>query len=50
MLAITRDVVEASVWRAAEIRAREAKLLGLMRDIWDLDVAGMPGARSNDVA
>ena len=50
VLAITRDAVEASVWRAAEIRAREAKLLGLMRDIWDLDVAGMPGARSNDVA
>ena len=50
VLAITRDAVEASVWRAAEIRAREAKLLGLMRDIWDLDVAGMPGARSTDVA
>jgi len=51
VLAITRDVVESNVWRAAEVRAREAKLLRLMRDIWDIDVAGMMqgGARS-DVA
>jgi hypothetical protein len=50
VLAITRDVFDTSVWRAAEIRAREAKLLGLMRDIWGIDIAIMPGARSNDVA
>jgi hypothetical protein len=50
VLAITRDVFDTSVWRAAEIRAREAKLLGLMRDIWGIDIATMPGARSNDVA
>jgi hypothetical protein len=50
VLAITRDVFDTSVWRAAEIRAREAKLLGLMRDIWSIDIATMPGARSNDVA
>jgi hypothetical protein len=43
-------VFDTSVWRAAEIRAREAKLLGLMRDIWGIDIATMPGARSNDVA
>jgi hypothetical protein len=51
VLAITRDVVESNVWRAAEVRAREAKLLRLMRDIWEIDVAGMMqgGARS-DVA
>ena len=41
VLAITRDVVDANAWRAADIRAREAKLLGLMRDIWGIDVAGM---------
>jgi hypothetical protein len=49
VLAITRDAVEASVWRAEEIRAREAKLLGLIRDTWGIEVAGMQGARS-DVA
>jgi hypothetical protein len=49
VLAITRDVVDAGMWRAADIQAREAKLLGLMRDIWGIDVAGMQGARS-DVA
>lgn len=49
VLAITRDVVDANVWLAAEIRAREAKLLGLMRDIWGIEIAGMQGARS-DVA
>lgn len=49
VLAITRDAVEASVWRAEEIRAREAKLLGLIRDTWGIEVPGMQGARS-DVA
>jgi hypothetical protein len=49
VLAITRDAVDASVWRAAEIRAREEKLLGLMRDIWGIEIAGTQGARS-DVA
>lgn len=49
VLAITRDVVDANMWRATEIRAREAKLLGLMRDIWDIDVGGMQQGRS-DVA
>lgn len=50
VLAITRDAVEANVWRAEEIRAREAKLLGLIREIWRVDIAGMQGARSSDVA
>lgn len=49
VLAITRDAVEAGVWRAEEIRAREAKLLGLIRDTWGIEVPGMQGARS-DVA
>ncbi len=49
VLAITRDAVEANVWRGEEIRAREAKLLGLMRDTWGIEIAGMQGARS-DVA
>lgn len=52
VLAITRDAVEANVWRAEEIRAREAKLLGLIRDTWGIEVAGMQslhGTRS-DVA
>lgn len=50
VLAITRDAVEANVWRAEEIRAREAKLLGLIREIWSVDIPGMQGARSSDVA
>ncbi len=50
VLAITRDVVDANVWRAAEVRAREVKLLGLMRDLWDIDVAGMQGGARSDVA
>ncbi len=49
VLAITRDVVEPNVWLAADVRAREAKLIGLMRDIWGIDIAGMQGTRS-DVA
>ncbi|MFA6139106.1 MAG: DUF262 domain-containing HNH endonuclease family protein [Hyphomicrobium sp.] len=50
VLAITRDVVDANVWRADDIRAREAKLLGLMRDIWGIDVAAMQGGSRSDVA
>jgi Protein of unknown function DUF262/Protein of unknown function (DUF1524) len=45
VLPITRDAVEASVWRAAEIREREEKLLGLVRDIWGVEVSGVLGAR-----
>lgn len=48
VLPITRDVVDAEVWRAAEIRAREAKLLRLIRDIWGIEARGMPSTR--DVA
>ncbi|WP_072372624.1 DUF262 domain-containing protein [Hyphomicrobium sp. NDB2Meth4] len=51
VLAITRDAVEASVWRADEIRAREAKLFGLIRDTWGVEVAGMQGVGTrSDVA
>lgn len=49
VLPITRDAAEANVWRAEEIRAREAKLLGLIRETWQIEVAGMQGTRS-DVA
>lgn len=49
VLAITRDVAEATAWRAEEIRAREAKLLALMREIWGIEAVGMQGTRS-DVA
>jgi len=49
VLPITRDAVEANAWRASEICAREAKLFGLMRDIWGIEVTGMQDARS-DVA
>ncbi len=45
VLPISREAVEATVWRAAEIRAREARLLGLIRDIWGLEVGGQQGAR-----
>jgi hypothetical protein len=44
VLAITRDAVEASLWRASEIRAREAKLFAIIRDIWGIEV-GKPGPR-----
>lgn len=40
VLSITRDAVEASLWRAGEIRAREARLFGLIRDIWGVELAG----------
>ncbi len=46
VLPITRDAVEGSVWRAAEIRAREQKLLGLVRDIWGIEVNGLLSAGS----
>jgi hypothetical protein len=46
VLPITRDAVEASAWRAAEIRAREEKLLGLVRDIWGIEVNGFLSART----
>jgi Protein of unknown function (DUF1524)/Protein of unknown function DUF262 len=45
VLPITRDAVEAGVWRAPEIRAREEKLLILVRDIWGIEVNGLLGAR-----
>jgi hypothetical protein len=51
VLAITRDVVDSNVWRAGDIRAREAKLLALMREIWAIDIAGMQGhGTRSDVA
>jgi len=49
VLPITRDVADATAWRAPEIRAREAKLLALMREIWGIEAVGMQGTRS-DVA
>ncbi len=46
MLAITREVADTNIWRSQEIRAREAQLLGLIREIWGIDVVGMrPQAR-----
>ncbi len=47
VLAITRDAVEANVWRATEVRAREAKLLGLISDIWGIEV-GAQGTHERD--
>jgi hypothetical protein len=38
VLPITREAAESNVWRTSEIRAREARLLGLIRDIWAVDV------------
>ena len=46
VLPITRDAVEASAWRAADIRAREERLLGLVREIWGIEVSGFLSARS----
>ena len=40
VLPITREAVEATSWRAPEIRAREARLLGIIGDIWDIEIAG----------
>jgi hypothetical protein len=45
VLPIARDAVEASVWRAPEIRAREEMLLGLVRDIWGIEVTGVLATR-----
>jgi hypothetical protein len=45
VLPITRDAVDASMWGAAEIREREERLLGLVRDIWGIEVSGALGAR-----
>ena len=46
VLAITRNAIEVEVWRAQEIRAREAELLGMIRGIWGIDVEGIrPQAR-----
>lgn len=52
VLAITRDAVDASEWRAEEIRAREAKLLALIRETWGVEVPGMQGLQGarSDVA
>jgi len=46
VLAITRDAVETDVWRAAEIRAREARLFAFIRDIWSIEVNGKQGVRA----
>jgi hypothetical protein len=42
VLAITRDAVDADVWTPVEIRAREARLFGLMQEIWGIDLMGLP--------
>ncbi len=47
VLAITRDAIEAEVWTASEIATREAKLFGLIRDIWGIEVDGMRGGFSS---
>jgi hypothetical protein len=41
VLAITRDVVDANIWGAREIRVRETQLLSIIREIWGIDVVGM---------
>jgi len=41
VLAISRDAIDAAIWRAQEIRAREAQLLSIIRKIWGIDVEGM---------
>jgi hypothetical protein len=46
VLPITRDAVEADVWHAAQICAREEKLLALVREIWGVEVTGLLSARS----
>jgi hypothetical protein len=52
VLPITRDAVDADMWRVAEIRAREAKLFGLVRDIWGVELgnAGRAEAREQHTA
>jgi hypothetical protein len=45
VLPITREAVEAGFWRATEIRSREARLMGLIRDIWGIELPGAQGAR-----
>jgi hypothetical protein len=38
VLPITREAVEANQWRAAEIRAREARLFGLISSVWGIEL------------
>lgn len=40
VLAVTRDMAAAERWTAAEIRAREGRLLALLAGIWELDLKG----------
>jgi hypothetical protein len=49
LLPITREAVEAEQWRAAEIRAREARLIALISSVWGIEVAAQHTKRS-DVA
>lgn len=44
VLPITRDALDSAAWRATEIRAREERLLGIIRDIWSIEV-GKQAAR-----
>ena len=39
-LPITRDVIEARVWRASEIKAREAKFLAYIASMWRIGGSG----------
>ncbi len=45
-LAITRDVLRADSWRASDIRAREARLLALMANMWRISGSGWDAVKS----
>ncbi len=38
VLAITREAVDAAAWTANDIRAREARFLKILADVWRLDI------------
>jgi hypothetical protein len=47
LLAITRDVIDEREWRRSQIEAREQRLVGLIDQIWRIDILGQkPGARA----
>ncbi len=46
-LAVTRDVLVEAEWRKPQIEARELRLVGLIDQIWRVDLLGQrPGARA----
>jgi Protein of unknown function DUF262/Protein of unknown function (DUF1524) len=48
VLPISREAADATAWRADEIRAREARLLGLINATWGIDFSAQRAGRGQD--